>query len=76
MATATKLTLVYVYRGAIERAKGRRYVWQDGYSETGPDGAVCYPWRTKSECRADAKSRGGRALFFRSEKEVEEYFGD
>jgi hypothetical protein len=35
----------------------------ESYSEDLPNGMVSYPWLGKSEARADAKSRGARAVF-------------
>jgi hypothetical protein len=52
---------VYVYRGLIER--GPRYQWRPGYSETTTKGHVTYPWLTKTECRAEAKRDGLKAVF-------------
>ena len=57
----------YDYRGQIER--GPRYEWRDGYSRTTETGAVEYPWLTKTECRAEAKARGLRAVFYRDGKQ-------
>jgi len=54
--------ITYTYRGSVER--GRDYRWQDGYSETSADGGVLYPWMTRRECQQDAKSKGGKALFY------------
>lgn len=57
--------IVYRYRGNIERWSSlkRSYVWKVGFSEDGEFGGGLYPWMTKAECRADAKSQGGRAVF-------------
>ena len=57
--------IVYYFRGDIERwnAARRSYEWKPGYSESGSTGGTLYPWSTKAECRAEAKARGGRAVF-------------
>lgn len=60
------MTITYVHRGPIERLsrRGKRlsYRWTDGYSETGPNG-VSYPWMTRRECQADARTREAKAKF-------------
>lgn len=61
-----KTTIVYTFRGLIERASKRGYVWRDGYSES-IGGRVAYPWSTRRECIRDAASRGARAKFVRPE---------
>lgn len=53
----------YVYRVDIERGTWPRIYWRKGYSEDLPGGEVRYPLLTKAEAQADAKSRGGRAVF-------------
>lgn len=59
-------TVVYKYRGMIERGTGRPgYAWHEGYSEDGESGRGLFPWMTKAECRADAKSQGAKAEFVR-----------
>ena len=42
-------TIVYTYRGDVERVRGNAYVWVNGYSETTDGGNVLYPWMTKRE---------------------------
>jgi hypothetical protein len=59
---ASRREIRYVYRGDVERGTGRGYRWHEGYSEDLP-GGVSYPWLTKTEAQADAKSRNGRAVF-------------
>jgi hypothetical protein len=61
MGRQAKETIVYTYRGPIER--GARYEWRDGYSATGAGGGILYPWMTKRECQANARSQGKRAVF-------------
>ena len=63
-----KKKLVYKHRGSVERwsPSKRGYIWRDGYSEDGASGGVLYPWNTKEECRQDARSRGGVAVFHRN----------
>jgi len=66
-------TATYYYRGDIERVRPRKrkgskgkigsYAWHPGYSEDGPSGSLLYPWMTRDEARADAESRGLRAVF-------------
>lgn len=56
-------TIVYYFRGHVERGSKRGYVWREGYSPTAPGGGVQYPWMTKRECQADAKAQGTRAVF-------------
>lgn len=65
--SARKATIVYTYRGSIERATRRGYAWRDGFSETSAEGRPLYPWLTRAECMADAKARGARAAFVRPE---------
>lgn len=55
-------TITYTYRGGVKR--GSNYHWEDGYSETTPDGGVLYPWMTRKECIADAKTKGCKAIFY------------
>lgn len=62
----TRPVVVYTYRGLVERGNGRGYSWRDGYSTTGANGAVSYPWMTYRECQADARSRGAVARFWRA----------
>lgn len=56
-------TIVYTYRGGIERGIGGTYKWFDGYSATSADGGIFYPWMTKRECQHDAKTQGKKAVF-------------
>lgn len=56
-------TLVYRYRGRIERGAGNKYVWHMGYSLTMADGGVLYPWMTRRECQAEAERYGKKAVF-------------
>jgi hypothetical protein len=56
-------TIVYTFRGRVERPYRRGYEWHEAYSETSADGNPLYPWLTKAEARADAKRQGGRATF-------------
>ena len=56
-------TLVYRYRGVIERDAGGKYVWRNGYSLTTADGGVLYPWMTRRACQAEAKRYGKKAVF-------------
>jgi hypothetical protein len=65
MKTKKRQSIVYHYRGGIER--GARYEWRDGYSETITEG-VLYPWMTRAECRRDAMARNGKAVFYRDGK--------
>src|ERR1039458_3071882 len=55
----------YYYRGDIERSGGRTYQWHRGYSAG--ENAPLYPWMTRTECRADAKSQGATAKFVEEE---------
>lgn len=57
-------TITYHYRGLIERPTKRGYVWEEGYS-AGEGSAIQYPWLTKTEARADARSQGAKATFAR-----------
>ena len=56
--------IIYHYRGGIERGIGGSYQWREGYSE-GEGPIVNYPWMTRAECRRDAISQGGKAVFYR-----------
>jgi hypothetical protein len=57
-----KKIIEYAYRGQIEvGSPNAGYRWVDGYSETGPDGGVLYPWMSAQDCRRDAAQRGCRA---------------
>jgi hypothetical protein len=58
-----KQKIIYTYRGGVERGVGGSYVWRNGYSESGINGEVYYPWMTKKECIHDAKVRGAVAVF-------------
>ena len=58
-----KRKIVYHYRGGVER--GANYHWRDGYSENSENGFPLYPWKTRPECRRDARKRGGIAIFYR-----------
>lgn len=55
----------FKYRGGVERwhPSKRRYAWRAGYSEDGSRGGVLYPWMTFSECIAQAKMEGKKAVF-------------
>ena len=55
----------YHYRGLIERGSRGSRLWVAGYSAVGPNGGVLFPWRTKKDCREEAKLHGFRAMFFR-----------
>ena len=55
-------TIVYTYRGEVERGTGRGYRWRPAYSET-VNGAIVYPWMTRRECQEDARARGARTTF-------------
>ena len=57
-----KPTIVYTYRGQVERGAGNSYRWADGYSETGQSGEIYYPWLTWRECLRDARTRGAKAV--------------
>ena len=59
--------MTFTYRGQVERwsASRRSYGWAEGYSTTGPEGAVRYPWLTRDECRRDARRDDCRAVFQR-----------
>lgn len=61
-------TIVYHYRGGIERGTGTSYEWRNGYSENNEDGSVTYPWMTVRECQADARARGAKASFSTNRK--------
>jgi hypothetical protein len=61
---ATKPEIKYVRVGQVERPvhyprQKLRYQWRDGWSEDGNT----FPWLTKREAQADARSRGARAVF-------------
>lgn len=56
-------TITYFYRGGVERGTGKGYQWRNGYSENSADGSVVYPWMTRRECEADARTRGAVAKF-------------
>lgn len=64
----------YHYRGGTERSAQSHgkpsYVWHDGYSTDTPDGHPTAPWMTVSECRAEAMSNGGKAVFYRDGKRM------
>jgi hypothetical protein len=57
---------IYHYRGGVER--GARYEWRDGYSQNSAEDLPLYPWSTRSECRAEAKKDGYKAVFYRDGK--------
>lgn len=59
-------TIVYEYRGGVERVSGNTYQWFDGYSERNKDGAITYPWMTARECQKDARNRGAVAKMERA----------
>ena len=62
----TKPTRIYTYRGLIERGNGKGwYSWFEGYSATGENGGVMYPWMTFRECQREARADGVRAKFYR-----------
>ena len=61
--TKRKEQIRYDYRGMIER--GPRYRWKEGYSETTPEGHILYGWNTRAECRAEARTQGKVAVFYR-----------
>lgn len=59
---------VYHYRGEIEQGTGtgyrKGYKWVRGYSENGSKpGSILYPWKSKTDCQAEAKRDGCRAVF-------------
>ena len=56
-------SIIYFYRGGVERGTGNGYAWRDGYSEAAADGSVTYPWMTARECQVDAHKRGAVAKF-------------
>lgn len=60
-----KLTIIYVYRGLIERGTGRGYKWTEGWSAQTPEGHILYPWMTRRECYRDAATHGAKAIFVR-----------
>jgi len=61
---SARKTIVYYFRGNVERGTGKPipYRWHAGYSENSADGSVLYPWMTYTECLADARKRGARAV--------------
>lgn len=63
-------TIVYTYRGMVERVVHRpdrrtSYRWVPGYSAASRFGKgwCLYPWRTRRECQLAARAAGKRALF-------------
>jgi hypothetical protein len=61
-----KKRIAYYYRGMIERTRrGGRCCWYEGFSANGEHGGPLYPWMTKTECRANAKSQKSTAVFVR-----------
>ena len=56
-----KRIIIYHFRGLFER--GPRYTWCKGYSADHPEGGVIYPWRTRQECREEARKWGAQAVF-------------
>ncbi len=58
-----KPTIVFTYRGQVERATKRGYAWRNGYSETSAERRICFPYMTKRECQGIARARGYRAVF-------------
>jgi len=68
---AKKIT--YTYRGEIEVGttvirRGKycpSYRWTPGYSATTDDGGVLFPWMTRAQCCANARSQSGRPTFVR-----------
>jgi len=59
----------YYYRGSVERPnKKGSYEWKPGYSKTGPNGGVEYPWMTVKECIEEAKKEKAIASFVEEEK--------
>ena len=60
--------ITYVYRGQVERASTSHgkpsYAWHDGYSQDSAEGFVTYPWMTRRECQADARSHCAVAQFY------------
>lgn len=59
-----KPIMTFYYRGMIERGNGKPgYDWHNGYSENGADGSPLYPWQTRRECQAEARSNGANARF-------------
>jgi hypothetical protein len=60
-----KKTITYYYRGMIER--GANYDWREGWSANSEEGQTLYPWNTKRECQAEAKTKGAKAVFVRAD---------
>lgn len=59
-------TIIYHYRGPIERGNGKPgYDWRSGYSANSETGAPLFPWMTYAECKEDARQQGARARFSR-----------
>jgi len=54
-------TEMYYFRGLVESIN-RRY-WLNGYSRTGENGEIEYPWLPKKECQKISKRYGKRAVF-------------
>ena len=56
----------YYYQGQVERFRSasRGYVWFDGYAEPGMQ-----PWMTFSECQAEARCDGVKAVIHKQQKE-------
>ena len=61
-----KAAVVYYYRGLTERGTGEPgYRWVEGWSENSAEGKELFPWMTRRECLAEARSNGVKALFVR-----------
>jgi trehalose utilization protein len=60
-------TIIFYYRGDVERVAKGGFKWHRGYSETAWTGRVLYPWMTKREAMEDAKRRGVKARFVEEE---------
>ncbi len=57
-------TITYYLRGQIEVGTGGPgYRWAQGYSESAPNGGICYPWMSRNDCIRDARARGAVAHF-------------
>ncbi len=60
-------TIVYYYRGYIERASTNRkrlsYRFCYGYSQNTQSDNVVFPWQTRRECQEDARQQGATAVF-------------
>lgn len=56
-----KATILYKYRGAVER--GSRREMRPAFSPDGESGGVIQPWLTMRECQAQARAEGKRAAF-------------